>query len=221
MVATFDINELAETLISFAYPELEKKEVVVSWGETSVFGHVRWGHEDQRISVRINKRIRDWHQAGITGLLSHELSHPAQSGSGLRERETDQDVISRGLGAYLAVERLLAGKYDDHIIGRGKDRYLGYQSIRNQLTSSELQNLDMLMAKMQLKPTSTAKNTLLSHDSILFREKSGTIMAIEGIQFEIPVGLQNPDIKLVSKEGVVLVYADEVLIGQYQDDTYI
>ncbi|MFW9983073.1 MAG: hypothetical protein ACFFE3_14310, partial [Candidatus Thorarchaeota archaeon] len=157
----------------------------------------------------------------ITGLLSHELSHPAQSGSGLKELETDLDTISRGLGSYLAVERLFAGKYEDHIISRGKDRYLGYRSIRTRLTKLEIQNLDILMSKLQLKPIPSTKHTRPTHDFVLFKSNRGTVISIDGIQFEIPDEIINPDIKMVLKEGKVSVYVDEILVGQYEDDTFL
>lgn len=221
MPAAFDINNFIKTVVSFAYPELQKKQVVASWGKTSSFGQVRWSDDDNKISIRINKNIRTWHQAGIIGLLSHELSHPAQSGSGLKEIKTDEDVITRGLGAYLAVERLLAGKYEDHIVSRGKDRYLGYRSIRNLLTSQEILNLDILMSEMQLKPAQPTNPTMISHDSALFEKEGKSTISIDGYQFVLPDGLQNPDIKIVNREGIVLVYADEIMIGQYEEDDFL
>lgn len=218
MTAAYDINNLLKTLVSFAYPELQKKGVVVSWGNTSGFGQVRWSDDDNEISIRINKSVKAWHEAGVTGLLSHELSHPAQSGSGLKEMETDEDVITRGLGSYLAVERLLAGKYEDHIIRQGKDRYLGYRSIRAVLTSQEIQNLDRLMSEMQLKPAQPIRPSMISHDSALFEKEGKLTISIDGYQFVLPDGLQNPDIKVVYREGTVLVYADEMLVGQYEEE---
>jgi len=220
MPATNDINEFIKTLQIFAYPELEKKQVVASWGKTSNFAQVRWSDDDNEIRIRINKNVRTWHQAGITGLLSHELSHPAQSGSGLKEKRTDEDVITRGLGSYLAVERILAGKYEDHIVSRGKDRYLGYRTIRNLLTSQEIQNLDTLMSEMQLKPVQQTNLTIFSHDSALFEKGGKTMISINGNQFTLPDGLQNPDIKMVNQDGLVLVYADEILVGQYDEDEF-
>jgi hypothetical protein len=218
MPTAFDINNLLKTLVSFAYPELQKKEVVVSWGYASGFGQVRWSDDDNEISIKINKSVNAWHEAGITGLLSHELSHPAQSGSGLKEMETDEDVIARGLGSYLAVERLLAGKYEDHIIRRGKDRYLGYRSIRDLLASKEIQNLDMLMSEMKLKPAQPIRASMISHDSVLYEKEGRSTISVNGYQFVLPVGLLNPDIKMVYREGIVLVYADEMLVGKCEED---
>ena len=96
MPATIDLNDLIRTLVSFGYPELQKRQVVASWGRTSNYAQVRWSDDDNEINIRINKNVRMWHQAGLTGLLSHELSHPAQSGSGIKEKRTDEDVITRG-----------------------------------------------------------------------------------------------------------------------------
>lgn len=221
MPATIDINDIIRTLVSFAYPELQKKQVVASWGKTSSLGQVRWSDDGNEINIRINKSVRRWHEAGITGLLSHELSHPAQSGSGLKEKRTDEDVITRGLGTYLAVERILAGKYEDHIVSRGKDRYLGYRTIRELLTIQEIQNLDILMSEMRLKPAQPIKPTMVPHDSVLFEKEGKTAIFIDGYQFVLPDGLQDPDIKIVNRDGIVLVYADEILMGQYEEDEFL
>jgi hypothetical protein len=221
MPATIALNDHIRTLVSFGYPELQKRQVVASWGRTSNYAQVRWSDNDNEINIRINKNVRMWHQAGLTGLLSHELSHPAQSGSGFKEKRTDEDVIARGLGSYLAVERILAGKYEDHIISRGKDRYLGYRTIRNLLTSQEIQNLDILMSKMKLKPVQHTNPTMFSHDSALFEKGGKTMISIDGNQFTLPDGLQDPDIKMVNRDGLVMVYADEILVGQYEEDEFL
>ncbi len=221
MPATINLNDLIRTLVSFGYPELQKKQVVASWGKTSNYAQVRWSDDDNEINIRINKNVRMWHQAGLTGLLSHELSHPAQSGSGFKEKRTDEDVIARGLGSYLAVERILAGKYEDHIVSCGKDRYLGYRTIRNLLTSKEIQNLELLMSKMKLKPVQHTNPTMFSHDSALFEKGGETMISIDNNQFTLPDGLQNPDIKMVNRDGLVMVYADEILVGQYEEDEFL
>ena len=217
MSASPDLKSLTNTLVSVAYPELQKNEIVTSWGQTSSYGQVRWSDDDDTIQIRVNKAVGAWHQAGITGLLSHELSHPSQKGSGLKERETDEDVISRGLGPYLAVERLLAGKYEDHIIQRGKDRYLGYRSIRNLLSQKEIRNLDLLLSNLKLKPAKTSHRSSFSHDSIVYEKDGISTIAIDGETFVIPQGMIDPDIKIVNREGIVSVYADEKIIGQYEE----
>ena len=134
-----DVSALVDVLISSAYPELRNSNMSVSWGKTSSFAQIQWSDSKDDISIRINTKVKEWHEAGVTGLISHELSHPAQRGGGLSELKTDRDAISRGFGPYLAVERLFAGKYEDHVVRRGKDRYLGYRSIRVQLTHLESQ----------------------------------------------------------------------------------
>ncbi len=216
MPAVIDINELSKILVSFAYRELQKKKIVVKWGKTSSFGQVRWSDDNDEIDIRINQSVKGWHQAGITGLLSHELSHPAQSGTGFKEIETDEDVINRGLGPYIAVERLLTGKYKDHIISRGKDRYLGYESIRNRLTPFEIQNLDILLSNMKMKPVSS-KDLKIHHDSALFKKEGISTISIDGNVFVLPETLDCPDIKLLNREGIVFVFADEILIGQFEE----
>ncbi len=134
-----------------------------------------------------------------------------------------QVCISFGqrLGSYLAVERILAGKYEDHIVSRGKDRYLGYRTIRGLLTTQEIQNLDILMTKMKLKPVQHTNPTMFSHDSALFEKRGETMISIDGNQFTLPDGLQDPDIKMVNRDGLVMVYADEILVGQYEEDEFL
>ena len=167
------------------------------------------------ISIRINKTVKEWHESGVMGLLSHELSHPAQKGAGLKELRTDIDALTRGFGPYLAVERLFAGKYDDHIIQRGKDRYLGYVSIRAKLTHLETQQLDMLLAEIGLAPSRPKIPVLMSHDVALYNQKRKTVLTVEGYQFDVPDSLQNPDIKILERDSVVFVFADEILVGQF------
>jgi len=217
MDSSADINQLTKTLVSLAYPELQKRDIVVSWGKTSSFGQVRWSDNDNEIRIRLNKSVKRWHPAGITGLLSHELSHPSQKGTGLKEWETDEDVITRGLGPYLAVERLLTGKYDDHMIKSGKDRYLGYRSIRESLTPIEDKNLDILMHELGLKPTPMVHDAWLSHDSVIYEREGAVSIVVDGERFILPDGLIEPDIKTVNRDGIVSVYADEILIGEYEE----
>lgn len=213
-----DIFTLVKVLISAAYPELQQSNISVSWGKTASFAQIQWGEAKDEISIRINNDVKTWHEAGIIGLISHELSHPAQKGKGLSELKTDNDAITRGLGPYLAVERLFAGKYEDHVIRRGKDRYLGYRSIRAQLTHPESQQLDMLLSEIGLIPSKQPGLDVLRHDIVMFGKENRTTLTIEGYQFVLPRGIQNPDIKLVERNLVTYVYADEILVGEYTEE---
>ena len=213
-----DISTLVKVLVSSAYPELQQSNISVSWGKTSSFAQIQWGESKDNISIRVNSSVKTWHESGINGLMSHELSHPAQKGEGLSELKTDNDAITRGLGPYLAVERLFAGKYEDHVVQRGKDRYLGYRSIREQLTHLECQQLDVLLSEIRLVPTKQPSPVTLSHDIALFNRSSKTTLTIEGHQFILPSDIQNPDIKLVERNLVTYVYADEILVGEYTEE---
>ena len=213
-----DISTMVEVLILSAYTELQKSNMSVSWGKTSSFAQIQWGVSKDEISIRVNNNVKTWHEAGITGLLSHELSHPAQRGGGLSELKTDRDAISRGFGPYLAIERLFAGKYEDHVIRRGKDRYLGYRSIRAQLTHLESQQLDTLLSEIALVPTKHPSPITMIHDIAMFDKESKTTLTIEGHQFLLPQGIQNPDIKLVERNYITYVYADEILVGEFSEE---
>jgi hypothetical protein len=171
----------------------------------------------EEISISVNNTVKTWHESGIMGLISHELSHPAQRGTGLNELKTDKDVIFRGLGPYLAVERLFARKYEDHQIWHGKDKYLGYRSIRAQLTNLENNQLDALLSELGFVPIITPSPILMNHDIAMFDKESKTTLTIEGHQFVLPQGVQNPDIKLIERNYITYVYADDILLGQFND----
>ncbi|MFW9813860.1 MAG: hypothetical protein ACFFF9_15465 [Candidatus Thorarchaeota archaeon] len=217
MISVADIDHIAKTLVSLVYPELQEREIVLSCGRTSCYGQVSWRDEDNKISISLNESVRMWHPAGITGLLSHELSHPSQKGSGFKEWKTDEDVIMRGLGPYLAIERLQTGKYDDHVIQNGKDRYFGYRMIRKALTPIETENLDILMFQLALKPSQVNQHAWFSHDVVIHEREGVSSVVVEGEHFILPKGLVEPDIKTVNRNGIVFVYAEETLIGQYTE----
>ena len=210
-----DIQTIAEYLISIAYPELKQSRMTVSWGKISSYAQIQWTEYKETITLKMNKSVKKWHNASITGLIAHELSHPAQNNSGLNEQNTDTDAIERGFGPYLAIERLYAGKYDDHIIQRGKDRYLGYRTIRQQLTHLEKQQLDLSLSKIGLIPQKMATSALQSHDVILHTTHNTMMITIEGHEFILPEHIKNPDIKLLVRDRITQVYANEILVGEF------
>ena len=65
---------------------------------------------------------------------------------------TDLDAIERGLAPYLAIERLYAEKYEDHLLHRGKDKYLGYRTVRQKMTNLEVAHLDAMLEELSLIP---------------------------------------------------------------------
>ncbi|MBY8996330.1 MAG: hypothetical protein KGD60_01265 [Candidatus Thorarchaeota archaeon] len=67
------------------------------------------------------------------------------------ELQVDQDIIARGFGLYLALERLFTNKYSDHILRGGEDRYLGYTSIKKRLKSRKLKLLEKMMSDHGIK----------------------------------------------------------------------
>ncbi len=208
-----DISALSERLVRLAYPELRKSSITVTWGRTSSFAQIWWDKSSDKISIRVNRDVKLWHDAAVTGLISHELSHPTLKDGGMRELQTDRDVLSRGLGLYLAIERLFAGKYDDHIICSGRDRYLGYESIRLKLTNLETQQLDTLLFKIGLIPTRPSDQSKISHDIMILDNEYRTSMIVEGHQIILPQDMSNADIKLVERDGTMYVYANEILVA--------
>ena len=84
----------------------------------------------------------------LYGLLSHELSHIALGVNLHSEFQADRDVIERGLGPYLAIERLFTNKHSDYILREGEDKYLGFISIRKLLSPDEVHQLDTLISEI-------------------------------------------------------------------------
>ena len=218
MTGTPDISTLVKTLISTAYPELKKSDVQLSWGRASAYAQITWDDAKDQITILLNKSVKTWHETGIIGLISHELSHPAQKGAGLSELKTDKDAISRGFGPYLAIERVYTGKFEDHIICRGKDRYLGYRSVREQLTRLECRQLDEVLSMIGLIPARPASPITMSHDIAIVEKKTRITMMIEGHRFLLPENISDPDIKLIERDLITYVYADDILLGEIHED---
>jgi hypothetical protein len=135
------------TLMSKEYGDIKDRNVNVVWGRTGANAVIIWSQNKSDI-IRCNVAVRDWPEPAIFGLLSHELSHIALGADLHSELQADKDVIARGLGQCLAIERAFTLKYADHIIGEGKDKYLGYKSIKKLLKTHEVQQLDSLMSDL-------------------------------------------------------------------------
>ncbi len=210
-----DLQELIRLLVEEAYPELRGSDIDVRWRRTSFFGTVSWISLPGTIRIVCNTQTRKWHEAALLGLLSHELSHPAQSNHSTTERSTDMDVIERGLGLYLAAERATTGKYEDYIINRGKDRYLGYRTIRGHLLGLELTQSDALLREMRLVPSRKARGELPNHDLTIHHSKKQTDISIDGNMFTVIGDTKDPKIELIVREGITCVYVDGREIGSY------
>ncbi|MGY5872379.1 MAG: hypothetical protein RTV72_09050 [Candidatus Thorarchaeota archaeon] len=182
-----ELSELVQRIVKIGYPELITSNIKIQWGRTSSFATVSWTQDYKNIQIRCNKETKDWHEAALTGLLSHELSHPAQRTNSQSERSTDLDAISRGFGPYLGVERLITGKCEDHIIKRGKDRYLGYRSIRSNVNENELIHLDALLQELRLVPQRQVPRKRIHHDIVIIHSDKGTKIHIDGHEFNIPI----------------------------------
>jgi hypothetical protein len=213
-----DIRTLTDNLVFHAYPELIKSELLVSWGKTSSFALIHWDNTKQRISIRINDDVKTWHESGVLGLISHELSHPAQIRGGRSELKTDRDSIRRGLGPYLAIERIFAGKHEDHVIRGGEDRYLGYKSIRAQLTELEVQHLDALLSELGIIPTRQKEVRRTTHDTLIHGKQKETTVIVEGHRFVLSPETKEPDIRIIERNSIVYIYADEVIVGEFHTE---
>ena len=204
------LNNLLDRLITHVYRELKGREVKVGWAKLHSYAEIRWSDDKSPISIKCDKSVADWHEAAITGLLAHELSHPALKSNNTSEKQTDMDVIHRRLGIYLGFERVTSGRYDDNIINNGRDRYLGYKAIREQLDDYQKIQLDRLMELVRIKP----QKHKLVHDSLIVSQPEKSLVSIGGYIFTGENIAQDADIKLVIRQSRTYIYADELLIGQ-------
>jgi hypothetical protein len=209
------LSNLVQQLVEEAYPELVEYNIEVKWGRTSCFAAISWTPENKSIRITCNKQTKKWHEAAIIGLLSHELSHPAQHTSATSERHTDIDVVERGLGPYLAVERAMTGKYEDYDIRQGKDKYLGYRTIRTYLTEEESQQLQALLEELRLVPNMGPKAIPDYHELSITNDEGRTAISVDGHVFYVDIQASESDIKAVSRNGLVHVYLNGSEIGNY------
>jgi hypothetical protein len=207
------LRNLINRLVTHAYHELKERDIEVAWTKLHSYAEIRWSDTKSPISVKCDNSVVDWHEAAITGLLAHELSHPALKAHSISEKQTDMDVIGRGLGAYLGFERVTSGRYGDVIINKGRDRYLGYESIREQLDKYQKIQLDRLMESVRIKP----QKCKLIHDSLIVNHPDRSFVSIGGYIFSSENIAPDADIKLVIRHSRTYIYADELLIGQLDD----
>ncbi len=210
MVSNEELAGLAHRLVQAAYPELAESEYRVRYGKTSAFASVSWENLHDGIDIVCNSSVKKWHEAALLGLLAHELSHPAQREGTTSEEGTDSDVLRRCLGLYLAVERLLAGKYEDHIVKRGKDRYMGYRTIRANLSQPELVQLDRLLAELRLIPRKAADRERGVHDMARRTLPDRTILLIDGLQVELEGISSSAQIEAIEVESTLVVTVDGI-----------
>ncbi len=143
----YPLDHYVQILVENAYNELNNQVIQAQWKRIRDFATVSLNQEGH-IVIRCNNITKDWPEPALIGLLSHELSHYSMGSQSDSETSTDFDVIRRGLGTYLALERVIADKYSDHVVSRGKDRYLGYSTIRAHLSIREIKQLDRLLTDL-------------------------------------------------------------------------
>lgn len=200
------LTNLVGRLVNHAYQELKGRSIRISWEKLNSYAEVRWRDENSPIIIKCDKSVSEWHDAAQTGLIAHELSHPAQRYHNIGEYQTDMDVIRRRLGIYLAFERVTTGRYNDNLVNRGRDRYLGYETIRKQISDFEKMQLDKLMEHRMLKPSKPK----LAHDSVIV----DNYLSIGGYVFKNAKISSDTDIKFIIRDSRTYIYADDILVGQ-------
>jgi hypothetical protein len=213
-------REIVDLLLSHVYVDLSDRRFEVVWGGTSAFADIAWTTTSQTARIRLNREIRSWPEPAVIGLLAHELSHPAQKQSRTTERSTDSDVVNRGLGVYLAVERLVADQYEDTRFRRGDDMYLGYRTVRSILMRQEKKELDELLRRLNLAPKRSLPRAILTHDMVLRLGTDSSVLTIEGRRIKGPSVSPRANIKLVVRNRHVLVYADETLVSRLDAEEF-
>ncbi len=206
-----DIKELGHRLVAHAYPEFDGRDLKIDTGKLRSYGQVRWS-DAGGIQIICHQDVMEWPEPALIGLLAHEISHPAEGSSS--EEGTDRDVISRGLGHYLAVERAFVDKYGDHIISKGKDRYLGFQSVRELLNDHEQRIMENLLEDFKILPSKETRKFRLIHDTAIHDEIGHSILLIEGQSIRVEGARPNSDIKLLFRDEILYVYADDDVVAQ-------
>ena len=206
---------IVSDLVSYAYNDLDSKRFIVKTANISSFACITWDKNHDYIRVTCNKVILNWHEAPIIGLLAHELSHPASKKGGHREESTDLDVIQRGLGPYLALERIMTNKYTDYLIKKGQDRYLGYSTIRNYLDANELNHLDRLMRDLRLTSTSRNYDPKLQHDFVIMHDDKITALRDGAIVDDDPD--TDSELVFLKHDNSTYVYLDDELVAKFDD----
>ncbi|MHA1930251.1 MAG: hypothetical protein ACTSV2_16900 [Candidatus Thorarchaeota archaeon] len=214
MVDRSSLERVVSDLVTYAYNDLDSKRFIIKIAKISSFACITWDSNQDTIRLTCNRIIMNWHEAPIIGLLAHELSHPASKKGEQKEESTDLDVIERGLGSYLAVERIMTNKYTDYVIRKGKDRYLGYNTIRDYLDMQELDHLDRLLSDIRLTSTSRTYVEELEHDYVVMRDGKITSLRNGAI-------IDNPDVdsdlKYRIHENSTYVYLDDELVAKFDD----
>ncbi|MFW9956440.1 MAG: hypothetical protein ACFFCT_00095 [Candidatus Odinarchaeota archaeon] len=210
------LSSLIQQLVDVAYPELKGIDIISRWGRISCFATVSWISNKKNITITCNNQTKKWHEAALIGLLSHELSHLTQMASGRVENKTDIDAIRRGLGIYLAIERIMTGKYEDYTICHGNDMYLGYRSVRSYLNEEELMHLDALLQEMRLIPQSNKSLKLPYHDLIITKTDRMTEFTIDGHKFVIEGEIKESQVEIITRDGISYVYLHGQEIGKYE-----
>jgi hypothetical protein len=209
------LPDLVQQLVNEAYPELEDRSINAKWGRTASFAVVTWTPSEKSIGITCHQKTKKWHEAALIGLLAHELSHPVKYGIINSEEAIDLDVIERGLGPYLAVERAVTGKYEDYRIHSAKDRYLGYRTIREYLTEEELQQLGLLLEEMRLVPIAKNRPKLDLHEISISTTDTRTEITVDGHTFLVDFEVVKPEVKAISKGGQVRIFLNGREIGCY------
>jgi hypothetical protein len=206
-----DIEELGHRLVAHAYPEFEGRYLAINTGKLRSYGQVRWS-DTGGIQITCHQDVIKWPEPALIGLLAHEISHPA--GGSSSEEGTDRDVINRGLGHYLAVERAFVNKHHDHSISRSKDRYLGFQSVMELLNDHEHRIMENLLEDFKIIPSKESSEFRLLHDTAIHDEIGHSILMIEGQSIKLEGARPNSDIKLLFRNETLHVYADDAVVAQ-------
>jgi hypothetical protein len=215
MVPNRILPDLVQQIVIEAYPELKDRSINAKWGRTASFAVVTWTSSEKNIGITCHQKTKKWHEAALIGLLAHELSHPVKHRIINSEEAIDLDVIERGLGPFLAVERAVTGKYEDYRIHSGRDRYLGYRTIRTYLTDEELKQLEFLLEEMRLVPMAKDRPQLEIHELSILNSGNRTEIIADGHAFLVDFEVVKREIKAIAKGGQVCIFINGREIGEY------
>ncbi len=219
-----DMSLLVERLIKYAYPELRSRDFIILWRDINAIADITWAKWGGEVRIRLHPIVKTFNDPMLIGTFAHELSHVALKENNSDEWETDFDVIRRGLGPYLAIERASTGLYNDQP-ARGRSKpYMGFYSImhvlseENKKNTLQLANLIGLNLKEE-KPLIDPNLLPISHDSLYQKYADDRfVLSIDGEEFLLDTPYdENSEINIEIHNGkiVVLVNGKEINVRQF------
>jgi len=209
-----DMSLLVERLIKYAYPELRTRDFIILWRNINAIADITWAKWGGEVRIRLHPIVKSFNDPMLIGTFAHELSHVALKENNSDEWETDFDVVKRGLGPYLAIERASTGIYYDQP-ARGKSKpYMGFYTIMGLLSEDSKKNTERLAKLINLDiarelPLISTKSMPMSHDTLYQKFDNEYVLSIDGEEILLDAEYdENSDINIEIRNGEIVVFID-------------